>query len=316
MTGDFDPRTTDKVERLMDVLERMASHPLLRDRFAMYGGTAINLFMLDVPRLSVDIDATYVGSPSRDEMLPAKPEVERAIAEIARELDFSLELGRDEHAGRTFYLGYRGNVGPDNVKIDFTYLNRVPLLGIERRRTPVREGLLVPTLSDAELAGGKVKAFFGRVKVRDLYDIANLRDELELLAEGGRERLLHKVVLYEASLSAAFPFGFEGREGRFADRQRELEEELHPMLRAGNGKPSLDTLMESASRFVAEWVLPRDKGEREYLERLAAGDFAPTLLFGEGDIATRAELSPEAAWKLANLQKIRSSFHESAQISE
>ena len=55
-TSGFQPRTLDKVERLLDLLDEMQRHPDLKGKLAMHGGTAINLFMLDIPRLSVDID--------------------------------------------------------------------------------------------------------------------------------------------------------------------------------------------------------------------------------------------------------------------
>ena len=61
----FQPRTLDKVERLLDLLEEMQRHPDLKGRLAMHGGTAINLFMLDLPRLSVDVDLSYVGRACR-----------------------------------------------------------------------------------------------------------------------------------------------------------------------------------------------------------------------------------------------------------
>lgn len=296
----FPAESAEKVERLLDVLEEMVEHPALNGRFAMYGGTAINLFMFDIPRLSVDIDATYVGSPDRDAMLAAKPDIERAIIEVARALGYSIEPGKAEHAGRSFFLGYRGAHGPDNVKIDFTYLNRVPLLPVEGRSTSLREGLTAPVLSDYELAGGKVKAFFSRVKVRDLYDVSNLAMLLEDISTPKQRELFHKTILFDAALSAAFPFGFEGREQRFANREKELEDELYPMLRSEEANPSLKSLMNSASTFIEEWVVPQDESEFEFINRFADGDFEPALIFGDSDISSRAMKSPEAAWKLAN----------------
>lgn len=68
-TAGFQPRTIDKVERLLDLVDEMQRHPDLKGKLAMHGGTAINLFMLDVPRLSVDIDVSYIGALSREEML-------------------------------------------------------------------------------------------------------------------------------------------------------------------------------------------------------------------------------------------------------
>ena len=80
----FQPRTLDKVERLLDLLEEMQRHPDLKGKLAMHGGTAINLFMLDVPRLSVDIDISYVGALAREEMLAERPSVERGIQEVGK----------------------------------------------------------------------------------------------------------------------------------------------------------------------------------------------------------------------------------------
>ena len=65
-TDEFEPRTVDKVERLLDLLDEMERHPSLKGKLALHGGTAINLFMLDIPRLSVDIDVSYIGSVSRE----------------------------------------------------------------------------------------------------------------------------------------------------------------------------------------------------------------------------------------------------------
>jgi hypothetical protein len=40
-------------------------HPFLNRRLVLKGGTAINLFYLDLARLSVDIDLNYVGQIER-----------------------------------------------------------------------------------------------------------------------------------------------------------------------------------------------------------------------------------------------------------
>ncbi|WP_292258023.1 nucleotidyl transferase AbiEii/AbiGii toxin family protein [Marinospirillum sp.] len=56
---------TKQVKLLLDVLPEVAKEQC----FAMHGGTAINLFVRDMPRLSVDIDLTYVNINTRDEAL-------------------------------------------------------------------------------------------------------------------------------------------------------------------------------------------------------------------------------------------------------
>ncbi len=159
-------------------------------------------------------------------------------------------------------------------------------------------------MSDYELVAGKAKAFFSRVKVRDLYDVSNLAALLKDTEAPEQRELFHKAILFDAALSAAFPFGFDGREQRFADRQKELEVELYPMLRAEEAPPTLETLTDSASAFIRDWVAPQNENEREFLDRFAVGAFEPSLVFGESDISLRAMASPEAAWKLANIKKM------------
>jgi predicted nucleotidyltransferase component of viral defense system len=59
----------EKVSLLLSWLDRASSIDRLKGSFALKGGTAINLFFLEIPRLSVDIDINYIGSPTREECL-------------------------------------------------------------------------------------------------------------------------------------------------------------------------------------------------------------------------------------------------------
>lgn len=61
--------TLEKVYRLADVLKFMEEDGLLAKSIALKGGTAINLTIFDLPRLSVDIDLDYCKSIEREEML-------------------------------------------------------------------------------------------------------------------------------------------------------------------------------------------------------------------------------------------------------
>lgn len=298
----FQPRTVDKVERLLDLLEEMDRHPALHGRLAMHGGTAINLFMLDMPRLSVDIDVSYIGSPDRECMLAERPAIEDGIDKVGHALGYDVSSADGGHAGRTFMLRYRGDWGTDHVKIDCIYMNRSPLIAPTLRLCAMRPDAEVLMFDDIELAGGKVKAFFDRVKIRDLYDISNLGRYFDAADYDG---LAHQSMLFYASLSARFPLPFEKRSERFADRQRELDGQLLPMLRDADEHPTLQGLISDAEEFITRYVLPRTDAEVEYLQLFAAGDFRPGLIFSDEAIAEAASKSPEAQWKLQNLRKMR-----------
>lgn len=303
-TDEFEPRTVDKVERLLELLDEIERHPALKNKLALHGGTAINLFMLDIPRLSVDIDVSYIGSAAREDMLADRPHIENGIETVARALGYIVEARPGGFAGRTFLLRYHGNWGIDHVKVDCIYMNRSPILPPVMRETPIWPGTKVRTFANAELAAGKVKAFFERVKVRDLYDISNLGGFYTSLEPSEQEKA-HRLILYYASLSAHFPKPFEGRERRFANSLSELSEQLYPMLRSSTERPTIEELLEDAEHFIARWVLPRTDEEREYLDRLAGGHYSPELVFPDKSMARAATENPEALWKVKNLRKMR-----------
>lgn len=76
------------------------------------------------------------------------------------------------------------------------------------------------------------------------------------------------------------------------------------MLRLSAERPTLESLMEDAERFVADWVEPWTDAEQEYLERFASADYRPELVFPDEAMARAAATNPEALWKLDNLAKM------------
>jgi len=64
--------TLEKVTRLADILEYFNTNPILKDNLALKGGTAINLTIFNLPRLSVDIDMDYLITNNREEMLEGR----------------------------------------------------------------------------------------------------------------------------------------------------------------------------------------------------------------------------------------------------
>ena len=82
----FHPEILEKVWWLLDILKEIGKHPFLQDRIALKGGTALNLFYFDVPRLSVDIDLNYIGSSERSKMLLERPILEKALETVFSKL--------------------------------------------------------------------------------------------------------------------------------------------------------------------------------------------------------------------------------------
>jgi predicted nucleotidyltransferase component of viral defense system len=84
----FRPEILEKVIHLMELLNDFALDPYLSSRIALKGGTALNLFCYDCPRLSVDIDINYIGSADRSIMLDERETLITKIEEICKDKDY------------------------------------------------------------------------------------------------------------------------------------------------------------------------------------------------------------------------------------
>ncbi len=78
----FRPETLEKALLLISLLDSFNRHPFLKKRLALKGGTALNLFVFNVPRLSVDIDLNYVGAPDKDTMLKERDDLAQAARSV------------------------------------------------------------------------------------------------------------------------------------------------------------------------------------------------------------------------------------------
>lgn len=97
----FRTEMLEKAMHLLYLLEALFRHPFLKDRLALKGGTALNLFLFDLPRLSIDLDLNYVGGPKIEVMRAERPMIEEAIRAVCEREGFRVRRlpSADEHAG-------------------------------------------------------------------------------------------------------------------------------------------------------------------------------------------------------------------------
>ena len=86
------PPFTEQVRLLVMLLPHVAK----QDCFALKGGTAINLFLRDMPRLSVDIDLAYIPVENRDNSIAG---IDDALFKITNDIE---PLYHTEFDGMTF----------------------------------------------------------------------------------------------------------------------------------------------------------------------------------------------------------------------
>ena len=89
----------ERVDRLLEVLHRLDEREGLADRYALKGGTALNLFWLALPRLSVDIDANFVGEVEHVHLALVRQDFVRGVVQCCQLAGCRVLHTPGEHAG-------------------------------------------------------------------------------------------------------------------------------------------------------------------------------------------------------------------------
>lgn len=302
----FQVESYEKVHVLVRLLEAVRTHPFLGPRMALKGGTALNLFVLGLPRLSVDIDLNYVGSSDRATMLAERPRIEQALQQVAGRMGLTVKRAPTEHAGGKWRLSYVTALGRQgSIEVDVNFMLRTPLWPVAPRDShPVggETATQVLVLDEHELAAGKLAALVARSASRDVFD--------------ARE-LLRRPALDPAKLRLGFVvYGGVNREDwraitveQIQTTAGDVDSQLVPMLRLDvrPAKTEIATWTETLVRETRELmvaVLPLADHEREFLERLnGAGDIVPEVLTDVPAMQSIIRDHPGLKWKALNVKK-------------
>jgi len=304
----FRPDVFEKVAHLFSLLQNLWKHPFLKDRLVLKGGTALNLFVLDLPRLSVDIDLNYIGAPDRETMLAERPNIDKAVLAVCQREGFVVRRSPSEHAGGKWILRYDSVFGHGgNLNIDVNFMFRVPLWPTILSKTcPVGSYTAeqIPILDVHEIAAGKLCALLSRQTARDVFDAHQLLTRRMFQ----RERLRLAFVVYGAmnrkdwrTLSKE-DIGYTGHD---------LVQELLPVLRSAATAHMHDP-GGWAARLIEECrdqlsiLLPFSVSEREFLDHiLDAGEIIPSLLTADKEMSRRILSHPGLHWKALNVREFK-----------
>lgn len=292
--------TFEKVCRLADVLDFMQRDIFLKNSLALKGGTAINLTIFDLPRLSVDIDLDFSEALGRVEMLEKRGEIAERIRKNMRAHSYTLsEKSKKYHALDSFVYEYQNAGGMrDNLKIEINYMLRCHIFDVSRRMVKLpwlSQELTVLCVDPIEIFASKIVALMNRAAPRDLYDFHNmihfgLFDEREL------ELLRKSVVYYSAIGSDETPTSFSFDSIR-AITQNRIKTELLPVLR---NSPFFDVKAAQGEciDYLTQLLNLTDR-EHEFLRLFKEKQYQPVLLFKDTDILSRISQHPMALWKCA-----------------
>lgn len=304
----FQTEPLERVILLLELLEGIRSHPFLKGRVALKGGTALNLFKLNVPRLSVDIDLNYIGAVDREAMLAERPKIEQALQAVCGRGGVQPRRVPPDHAGGKWRLSFnRVSGGTGTLELDMNFMLRVPLWPVELCDsrpvgTSVAKG--IPVVDIHELAAGKLAALLSRTASRDLFDTS---------------QLLRVGTLDATKLRFAFVIygGISRTDWRTvsADDVRvdvtEADTMLLPLLR-GRDAPARNDLSNWTKALVSDchkvlsMVLPLADEEREFIGRLNdKGEIAPEVLTADERLRGLVAAHPGLLWKAQNVRSYR-----------
>jgi predicted nucleotidyltransferase component of viral defense system len=260
--------------------------------FALKGGTAINLFVRDMPRLSVDIDLTYL------------PVADRSIS--LGEIDAALRRTADRI--RTGIRGARVIEAPNSEKVITKLFVEQDGVRIKIEVTPVLRGCVydpqirsvsatvedqfgfaeIQVVSFADLYAGKLVAALDRQHPRDLFDVR------DLLANEGIDDAIRKAFIVYI-LSHNRPMAEV-----LAPARLNIEQEFARGFAGMSEKPvTLEDLLETRERFIAEIVGKMPGEHRRFLASFKRGEPDWKLLG-----IPHAEQLPAIQWRLQNLAKM------------
>ncbi len=288
----------------VDLLLRCLPQIEKEDSFAIKGGTALNLFLCNMPRLSVDIDLVYLPIAPREPslagiteaMLRIKGRIEKAIPGAVVDAPSSTEI----QVARL--LVWRGDA---HVKVEPNTIIRgsvfapvsMDLCQAAQHRFEVYVSSRV--LSRADLYGGKICAALDRQHPRDLFDIKLLLD-----AEGLDDDVRTAFVIYLASHNRTM---HELLAPTYKDIRPAYESTFVGMI---DSPPSIEELEAARDALVERVNADLSEGEREFLLSIKRGQPQWDRL----PLDHVAEL-PGLRWKLLNIQRMDKKKHAAALAS-
>jgi hypothetical protein len=277
-----------QLKLLVQTLPAIADEPA----FALKGGTAINLFYRDLPRLSVDIDLTYLPlKPREASLIDIDQTLDRVAAKVERIKDVRAKRIAGGGGGDTRIEVRRGQTA---IKIETSPVARGTVHPVERRRVSDRVedefGFAeMQVVAFEDLFGGKMHAAVDRQHPRDLFDIKLLYEN-----EGISDLLFRTFLVYVAS-SGRPPHEL------LAPNRSEIS---HAFNREFEGmtmeKVSLDELLQTRERFLADIRERLDDVAQRFL--LSLHDIEPD--FDTVGLPAALEL-PAVRWKLLNLERLK-----------
>lgn len=296
--ANFSRNTTEKVLRLYSIL-KFIDQSEISNMLVLKGGTAINLFLLDLPRLSVDIDLDFALPLNRDEMLKKREYIDMIIRDyMADEGYFLSDKSKFVHTLDSYVYSYSTlSGGKDIFKIEINYSDRVHVLKPTKTvsTNKLERNVMVSRLADEELIGSKINALLVRTTPRDVYDVFTLFKNGNIK----NEELIKKIAIFYVCLGSQIPVDInvlliEAIKKIDNLNFQKVKETLIPVLHKG-----IVFNVEEMTAYVSEKIktfFKLNQTEKKFIDEYNQKNFKPEILF-EGFETEDVRNHPMGIWK-------------------
>jgi predicted nucleotidyltransferase component of viral defense system len=256
--------------------------------FAVHGGTAINLFVKNMPRYSVDIDLTFLPIKNRDESITA---INNHLNTLKQQIEKAIPGVRVIH--KSAVLKLQCTFGGATVKIEVNGIKRGIIGDVEDRelcdkaKEEFKMSCVARVVPFSLLYGGKIAAALGRQHPRDLFDYKYM--EIESFAD-----VKNGLIFY--LLGSDKPL-IESLQPNPIDQKHALENQFQGMSDVAfdyaDFEAAREDLIEKINKNLTdidrEFLLSFESGNPDW-EKCCAGDLSAY---------------PAKQWKLQNIQTLK-----------
>jgi predicted nucleotidyltransferase component of viral defense system len=276
--------------------------PLIHEEadFALKGGTAINFFVRNMPRLSVDIDLTFLPITDR---ATAYDRISAMLLRLSKRLQSRGTKVVLKKSGKPeFVRAIIVTREAASIKIEPNFIIRGSLYDVETRelcqaaQETFELSVEAQVLSVPDVYGGKICAALDRQHPRDLFDIKPLLDD-EGLTDAVRKSFVVHLVSHDRPMA-------ELLDPNFADLKKAFTADFEGMTLV---KVSPEELEATRARLVQAIRKDMTDKERRFILSVKKGDPEWELIELEG-----VDRLPAVQWKLLNVRKMDKAKHRQA----
>lgn len=289
--------------RLVDLLSAIKETDRVRNKLALKGGTALQLFFFDLSRLSIDVDLNYIGSIDREVMLEDRRNLTAILKKLFNQKGYTIRNFDQTYALDQFHLAYDAVAGnTDVLKVEINYLERLPLDRIEDKKLlhrfePLGE-VEFPTYIFEEHMAMKTRALMTRATPRDLFDVFRmLRSGIGYDGQKMRKYTLFYLLLSSTDIRSIEPTVVLDITGS------DVRSNLVPLLSRDSRDVDLEVMKETVGPYITNICTLSEKEKEMVTQFYNRGIYEHKLLFEDIGTDVSLELHPGLVWRLMNIIK-------------